>query len=423
MRARRDFPHNLTILDAMNVAEALQSIALKIFTGFLALIAALNGLGTAPVYRAPLTKMPSPAVEIVDIKPLVNIIEEKALATTYPKTQKSPPAEKTEETEEKTVATTPTTKPEQPAQAAAPAKIEQNIVVALPPPPIIVPLPFTEVNARTRDALVNILCTTGYGGSLNPISASGVIIDPRGVVVTNAHVAQYFLLKDYPIPGNIQCVLRLGSPAQPKYVAELLLVSPQWVRDNAAMIVSQDPTGTGENDYAFLRIIGTTNPNGTLPSSFSYIEPDAREGAISVGDQALTAGYPAGFLGGIAIQRELYVSSSVTPVREMFTFETFGDLFSIGGSVVAQKGASGGAVVNARGKLVGVIVTSTDSDTTGGRDLRAITLAHIDRSLARYAATSFSELLGNSLASSALDFQTGTAPTLTRLLTDYLDRQ
>ncbi len=404
----------------MNLAALFQSVALKILAGFFAFIAIVSGPGAPRTLEhvSPAAEEPASGVEIVNIQPLVSIIEERALAT--------PPKEKVNEVKEarENASVNPpeeiTPAPQKPP--VQPQEIEPNIVAALPPPPIIVPLPFTDVNARTREALVNILCTTNAGGTLNPISASGVIVSPSGIVITNAHVAQYFLLRDYPVPNNIQCVLRLGSPAQPKYVAELVLVSPQWIYDNASMIVSPDPTGTGENDYAFLRITGRTNPDAALPASFPYLEPDTREDAIAIGDQALTAGYPAGFLGGIAIQRELYISSSVTPVREVFTFETLADLFSIGGSVVAQKGASGGAVVSSAGKLVGVIVTSTDSDTTGGRDLRAITFSHIDRSLARHSATSVARILGGNSAGDALDFQTGTAPTLTRLLTEYLDR-
>lgn len=393
----------------MNIAELLKNVALKILAGFFAFIATVSGpvSYTAP-REAPFIGTRAPSVKVADIEPLVTMLEEKTPATITPKEQASPAKPGQERVAQET------------EPKLAPAR--QEIVVALPPPPIIVPLPFTEVNARTRDALVNVLCTTGPGGLLNPMSASGVIVSPRGIVITNAHVAQYFLLRDYPVPGNIQCVLRTGSPAQPKYTAELLLVSPQWIYDNASMIVSQDPTGTGENDYAFLRITGTTNPNVSLPSSFPSLEPDVREDALSVGDQALTAGYPAGFLGGISIQRELYANTSVTPVREIFTFETLADLFSIGGSVVAQKGASGGGVVSSAGKLVGIIVTSTDSDTTGGRDLRAITLAHINRSLARHSATSISKILNGDAASDALDFQTGTAPTLTRLLVSYLEQ-
>src|SRR3989344_1935480 len=62
------------------------------------------------------------------------------------------------------------------------------------------PLPpdsFSVINEKTRHALVNILCMP-HGGSLRPISASGVIVDPRGVILPNAHVAQYVLLSHDP---------------------------------------------------------------------------------------------------------------------------------------------------------------------------------------------------------------------------------
>lgn len=386
----------------MSVSELLHIVGAKLLIVFAALASAFGGAHyAADVPETPLVVAVQPSAEpektdVTDAKPAPT--EEEPAPEEVPAATVKEPTVPTEIAEEK------------------------QIVIALPPPPIIVPLPFTEVNVRTRAALVNILCTTKYGGSLNPISASGVIVDPRGVIVTNAHVAQYFLLRDYPTPRNIECVVRVGSPAEPRYTAELLLVSPQWVYDNAAMIVAPDPTGTGENDYAFLRITGTTNPEGTLPSSFPSVAPDSTERAISTGDQALTAGYPAGFLGGISIQRELYANSSVTPVGEIFTFDSFVDLFSIGGSVVAQKGASGGAVVDMRGRLVGIIVTSTDSETTGGRDLRAITLAHVDRSLARHSGTTFAELLSGDLAAKAAAFRTGTAPTLAKILTEVLER-
>ena len=53
------------------------------------------------------------------------------------------------------------------------------------------PVPFESIDAITRPALVNILCRPrGAGPIASPISGSGVIIDPRGVILTNAHVAQ-----------------------------------------------------------------------------------------------------------------------------------------------------------------------------------------------------------------------------------------
>src|SRR5581483_7670669 len=102
-----------------------------------------------------------------------------------------------------------------PAPAPLPASTApaSSAPVSTPPPSAPELSPET-VNATLRSSLVNILCTTVGGGLFRPISGSGVIIDTRGVILTNAHVAQFFLLKDYPFKNNIQCVVRTGSPAQ-----------------------------------------------------------------------------------------------------------------------------------------------------------------------------------------------------------------
>ena len=53
---------------------------------------------------------------------------------------------------------------------------------------------FTELNQKTRAALVNVLCTTLRSGSFEPLSGSGVIVDSRGVVLTNAQTHGLSLL-------------------------------------------------------------------------------------------------------------------------------------------------------------------------------------------------------------------------------------
>src|SRR5262249_40009122 len=70
------------------------------------------------------------------------------------------------------------------------------------------PKSFPEVNAAPRSALVNILCMP-QSGALQPISGSGVFIDPRGVILTNAHVAQYVLLSE-SAQINLNCMIRTG---------------------------------------------------------------------------------------------------------------------------------------------------------------------------------------------------------------------
>src|SRR3989338_2839263 len=73
---------------------------------------------------------------------------------------------------------------------------------------------FSTINQKTREALVNIFCVTKSGGIFKPASGSGIIIDKRGIILTNAHVAQYFLLKDYLEQNFIECIVRVGSPAR-----------------------------------------------------------------------------------------------------------------------------------------------------------------------------------------------------------------
>lgn len=281
---------------------------------------------------------------------------------------------------------------------------------------------FSDINIATRAAVVNILCTTKGGGVFSPVSGSGVIIDESGVILTNAHIAQYYLLQDYPTKDSVLCTIRIDSPAKPTYRAEPFYISKSWIENNATNIIDTDPKGTGEDDYAFLLITEHVNENVSLPGSFPSIEPFIDDDAINVDDNVLLAAYPAGFLGGIAIQKDLYAVSTITQIRELFTFiETTLDLFSIGGNIVAQQGSSGGAVVNDDGELLGIIVTSSNGNTTDERDLRAITLSHIDRSLQKNASTTLNTILEGDLRVKVADFSENLAPLLTDMLLDVLE--
>lgn len=281
---------------------------------------------------------------------------------------------------------------------------------------------FSDININVRNSLVNILCTSKQGGSFKPITGSGVIIDEKGVILTNAHMAQYFLLKNYPTDESLDCVIREGSPAKPKYKARLLYISSRWVQDNAEKIKDDNPTGTGENDYAFLLVTENTNSTVSLPEKFSFVEFDISD-LFDIEDNVLLAGYPAGFLGGISIQKDLYISSSIVKIQESFTFkENTTDLFSIGSSVVAQQGSSGGAVMSDTNKLLGIITTSSEGDTTEERDLRAITLSHINRSFIEEVGFNIYDLLSSEVAARAEIFNKDIVPTLTQMLVDELEK-
>lgn len=241
------------------------------------------------------------------------------------------------------------------------------------------PLPFDQINVSTRLALVNILCMP-HGGSMKPISGTGVIIDPRGVILTNAHVAQYVLLSEIA-QINLACSIRTGSPAIPRWTAEVLYMPPAWVSAHVADINTDHPMGTGEHDYALLRITGSVD-GALFPAAFPYLPFDIREAIGFVGDTVLGAAYPAEFVGGFNAQNNLNAVSSVSNISQLLTLNTDTvDLLSISDVIEAQAGSSGGAVVNAWGKLIGIITTVGEGQTTSERSLRALTISYIDHDL------------------------------------------
>ena len=292
--------------------------------------------------------------------------------------------------------------------------------------PIVIQTPepapdFEAINTFARQAIVNILCTT-KGGELYPISGTGVIVEPNGLILTNAHIGQYFLLRDFKQKDFIQCVARTGSPAYPKYNLELVYISPTWVSENKAQLKDEKPKGTGENDFAFLRITKTVDDTN-LPDKFPFVTMNLREN-IQVDEPVLLVSYPAGFLGGLSIQQNLNVTSAITKIQDVFTFKDGTiDIISVGGTVVSQKGSSGGMVVDKKSTLIGIITTSSDGDTTSARGLNAITLAYIARDLESELKINLLQFLSTGPEEFAKTFASTTAPTLTKLLTDELTKQ
>lgn len=267
------------------------------------------------------------------------------------------------------------------------------------------PRSFDDVNVTVRGTLVNILCTAPHSASIRPISGSGVIIDPRGVILTNAHVAQYVLLAQSP-RIDLSCIIRVGSPAVAKWKARILFIPPVWVSEHVKEINMSRPLGTGEHDYALLRITGSVD-GSPLPAAFPFLSSDTREVIGFLGDPVLGAGYPAEFVGGYNAQNNLYAVSSVSKIDQLMTFDgKTVDAFSIGGVIEAQSGSSGGPVVNAWDKLIGVITTTSEGATTAERTLRAITLSYIDRDLRAQTGQGIASYLDGDLAAKENEFNT-----------------
>ncbi len=292
------------------------------------------------------------------------------------------------------------------------------IVETIPPRPL---LSFDDINTLTRKALVNILCVSKRSGLFEPLSGSGVIIDPRGIILTNAHVGEYLLLKDYGREDFLTCTIRTGEPAQNRYTAKLLYISPQWIAENAKKINEEEASGTGENDFALLLITDTTHPDFEMPAEFPFVPADFSSTSTRVTSSVLAAGYPAGFLGGISIQRDLYPSSSIVQPGRVYSFKGgTEDIFSIGGSVLAQHGASGGPVVNQEGQLIGLIVTASKGAETKDRNLNALTMSHIGASFREHNKDDISSLFAGDVRISATSFAKNVFPALREALVNAL---
>ncbi|HET8581335.1 MAG TPA: serine protease [Candidatus Paceibacterota bacterium] len=298
----------------------------------------------------------------------------------------------------------------EPAAAAKPA--EEAAAPAVPPPPSNTD--FSDINPRTRAALVNIVCTAP--GSEGPVSGSGVIIDPRGVILTNAHVAQYVLLAESD-RVTLSCEARIGSPAHDAYHIAVLYLSRQWIASHAAQIREESPLGTGENDYALLSITGSATMT-PLPETFPYVSPDTSETAQQEGQPVLIASYPAGFLKGMTTVYDLDLVSTVTAIKRLYTFSDAhtADLISLGGVIVAQGGSSGGAVVDGLGRLIAIIATSSEEGQTADRDLRAVTLYHINQSILSETGSDLEGYLAGDLSATRSRFDAGIAPGLLQQL-------
>lgn len=300
---------------------------------------------------------------------------------------------------------------------AAPATSAQPVAQSIPaePPPAAIGQAELDASAvALRAALVNIICYASAGSGLHSISGSGVFIDPKGVIVTNAHIAQYFLLA----ARGVSCDIRAGSPAANKYDATLTYISPAWLNANTNVLAQAEPSGTGEYDFAFLAVTKSAT-NISLPTSFPHI-PLAASAPSHYGVPVVIASYGAQFLVSSQVQSALFPTIVFGSVKDVFTFASSTiDVLALGGSAAAQEGSSGGGIADAAGALTGVITTSTTEGATDTRKLDAITASYIRAEYAHETGQTLDALLTLPTAAAIADFALR-IPALEALITAHL---
>lgn len=273
-----------------------------------------------------------------------------------------------------------------------------------------------------EDALVNIFCQYQTETHIRTTTGTGFFINSKGVILTNAHVAQFLLLEGTEdVIDEAKCVVRTGNPATPKYEAKLLYISPAWILANASLIDDEMPRGTGERDYALLYVSASLDDE-PLPASFPSIRVDTELLSRSVsGRTVIGAGYPAAKLILEGSKTELAPVIVEATIGTLYTFgSNYADIFSISDSLLGEQGASGGPVVEKGQGAIGLIVTKGDTEKEGEHSLRALTLSYVDRTIVEETGFTLAQNMQGDAAARGKIFQEAIAPFLTELLTKEL---
>lgn len=260
----------------------------------------------------------------------------------------------------------------------------------------------TEIQTESSsidNLLVNILCIRQIGNRINVTNGSGVIISSSGVVLTNAHVAQHFLLKD----AGYKCSLRRENIPLYGFNAVPLYISENWIENNYKQLTSSSPTGTGKYDYALLLITGNTNPVIPLPK-FPFVKLGTESKFLDTGDSMTVAGYPAQNTGSLELAKNNSLAKDVVKVKDIFTLgSNTVDVVSSDDTNVAQRGSSGGGAFK-NNELGGIIVSTNNGSGPGKFVVNILTLSYINREIRNETGKNIYEFLSGDLIKQSEDF-------------------
>lgn len=216
-----------------------------------------------------------------------------------------------------------------------------------------------EIYSNFSAAIVQIFCSTRE----ELFSASGVIINGNGLVLTNAHVA-----RNIEKIGEEKCQARHGNPAET--FAKIRVV---FVPDTTPRLPGNDKIY--QRDFAFLKIMEPKNPFNVVSVSLGIAEKNT---------VLLTLGYPSEFL------ESVNTSSNSNLVFSALNVDGYADVdgdlnnaegYVFNGGLILQQGSSGTALFSRAGEMVGIIFATTKEKTTAERQGIALMMSYIDRIL------------------------------------------
>jgi hypothetical protein len=265
------------------------------------------------------------------------------------------------------------------------------------------------------DVVVNILCLERTKTYTRLTSGSGVIISPSGLILTNAHVTYPFLHTPQFNSSLYSCSVRQANIPNYGYNAELVYYPADWLSYNSEVIKTPDPTGTGENDYAFLQI---TSPLGPTPkrTQFPFASTQVDTTELTEGANITASGYPSSNSGVFEIDTKPGLKIAESKIVDFFTFGSHThDVLQTGVNEVAHRGSSGGGIFN-KNVLYGIVVTTNTNSQ--GSYINALTTPYIKRDFKNDTGFDFDTFINTKADILKLRFDTLYKPKIEQLISE-----
>lgn len=278
---------------------------------------------------------------------------------------------------------------------------------------------------KPEDAIVNIFCSQKIlvngkvSNKRRTVTGSGVLINKDGTVLTNAHVGQFPLLSEKN--SNIVCLARYGNPTKGSLSVRVSYISPEWVKEYGKYINTEGAPQTGKSDFALLKI---SLPRSDIKTegSTSTLSPIVVQKVLPTqGETIYSVSYPADILGVKGVTAALPLQKEQLSLSKTYSLGvTPDDVIETSPSTSGQRGASGGAIVDQHGHLIGTITTIVNSSSPSKKIIRAMSIAHTDAELSKFSNTQLADVVNFGSSEVEKSFNSQYREYLTSLLNDYL---